>query len=358
MIRPKKHLLGIERPKAAPEPTRHGLHRLDKNERNLPFTDQFLDVIRHKITSDVLSAYPEPWPAYKRLAAMLGRPADCLLFHLGSEQSIKLIFETYIRKGDKILLHAPGFAMYPVYAHLFQAKTEAVNHDENLGFDWDDFLGRIVPGLRMVVLENPNGFLGTAPSIEVIRAAVERAAECGALALVDEAYYLFHRNGADQLLDAYDNLIITRSFSKAFGLAGLRAGYILSQEKNIEHLRSLKPAYELTSFTIVALCALLDQPGEFTSYVEQTREQLTAMKRQFHSLGFAHSESIANFLTVRLGNELAERLRQDLEGHGILLRRPFREETLKDWIRISTAPPPVQNLLFERLRALVETHHG
>lgn len=354
MINAKQHLTALERTPTNAEPSRLGKVRLDRNDRNQPFSKAFMARIRERLTDELIMAYPECWPAFEKTAAHIGVPVDHVLLHMGSEQAIKLVFETYIRPGDKVLLHLPGYAMYPVFANLYQAELESQSCDAELCFDWEQYIGRIQPGLRMVVVENPNGFLGNAIDMATLERLIAKAQSCGTLALVDEAYFLFHRETAVPLLGEYENLIITRSFSKAFGLAGLRAGCLVSRPENITNLTKLKPAYELTSVTAMILEELLDHPEEYNSFAEETRQCLVDFKAAVEALGYATSQSVANFLTIRLGHDMAEAWRTELAKIGILIRRPFREEHLRDWVRISTASPAVQEQAVKVLRGLAK----
>jgi histidinol-phosphate aminotransferase len=353
MIKAKEHLAALERTPTNAEPSRFGKIRLDRNDRNQPFGPAFMARIRERLTDELIMAYPECWPVFQKTAVHIGVPVDHVLLHMGSEQAIKLVFETYIRPGDKVLLHLPGYAMYPVFARLYQAEVESQPCDSELGFDWEQYLGRIQPGLRMVVLENPNGFLGNPVDMGTVERIVAKAQSCGALALVDEAYYLFHRETAVPLLEKYDNLVITRSFSKAFGLAGLRAGCLISRPENIKNLTKLKPAYELTSVTAMILEELLDHPEEYEGFAQETRNCLADFKAGVEALGFATSNSVANFLTIRLGRDLAEAWRNELAKRNMLIRRPFREEHLRDWVRISTASPALQEQALQVLRDII-----
>jgi histidinol-phosphate aminotransferase len=354
MIMPNSNLLGINRTGSREEDTRLGKHRLDRNERNFPFSDEFMARIRTKMTGELLAAYPEPWHTHEKLAGRLGVPPDRLMLAPGSEQAIKAVFETYMRPKDRVLLHFPSFAMYEVYAETFQAGVESQRYDSGLHFDWEEYIARIRPGLRLVLAENPNGFIGAAAPLPVLRALVEKAHEHGVIALVDEAYFHFHDETCAGWIDEFDNLIITRTFSKAFGLAGLRIGYVLSNPTTIMNLMKVKPAYEITSVAGMVACDLLDHPEEMADYLGKNRENLESLRRGLTELGIACSQSRANFLAVRLGNtSVADALRRVLYDRGILIRRPFREPELSAWVRISTAEAAIQDVLLSELKTVL-----
>ncbi len=354
MIKTKKHLDVISRtlPK---ELSRMFKYRLDRNERNEPFSDKFIDRIRKKITGELFMVYPEMDAVYEKIALWLKIDSAKLMLQSGSEQAIKSIFEAFINPGDKVLLHFPGFAMYEVYCGMFQAKAIKQNYDSNLNFDWDLYTKQISKDIRMVVVESPNGFLGTAPSLKQIRAIADKASAEGAIALVDEAYFHFHDETVIDWVDRYDNLIISRTFSKAFGLAGLRAGYLISQASNIVSLKKVRPAYEMTAVTALLVCELIDNIEEVDSYTTATKRNLAGLRAGLLKLGIATSDSKANFVAARLGKAaIHNELRKSLGDKNILIRRPFREESLKEWVRISAAPPKIQKTLLEELSAILQ----
>ena len=355
MIKPRPNLETLERVSSY-EPSRLFKHRLDRNERNQPFSAKFIESIKSQLSGELFMVYPELDRIYQRIAEWLQLDTDHIMLHSGSEQTIKAVFETYINAGDRVLLHFPGFVMYKVYCNMFQAQVVEQYFDVDLHFDWQAYADKISDDIRMVVLENPNGFVGIAPSVAEMRLVVEKAAQVGAIVLVDEAYYHFHQVTAADWIEEFDNLIITRTFSKAFGLAGLRAGYLLSTPANIANLKKVRPAYEINSVTALVVAELLNNLEEVNTYLEDTRKNLFDLRRVLGELGITSSDSRANFLAVRLGKaENHERLRAALAIQDILIRRPFREPFLHEWVRISTAPPAIQDILLQEIRRIVKS---
>lgn len=353
MIQPKPLIAGITRVSES-EPSRYGKVRLDRSERTHPFTDAFLGRVRERLTGETMTVYPEPGPLYERVSAWTGQSVDRILFNQGSDQSIKAVFETYVGPGDKVLLHRPGYAMYPVYTRMFGGDAVYADFDADLGFDWDAYVAAVDPSLRMAVLENPNGFVGVAPPVDALHAFVERCEECGVLAVIDEAYFHFHETTAGGLIGANENLVVVRTFSKAFGAAGLRAGYTLSQPVNITNLGKVKPMHELNSFAILMIDALLEDPEELYAFVRETRESLRYLKDGLAGLGIEYSDSVGNFLAARFGAHLdPDVLRERLREQGILVRRPFREEHLAEWVRIGTAPIPDMRRVLDTVASIV-----
>lgn len=353
MIEPRSHLKRISRPLPFDQESRHFKYRLDRNERNQPFSKGFLDRIAKKLNGEMLMAYPETGVVFDQIAKWLEIDRSQIMISNGSEQTIKLVFETYIEPGDEILLHFPGYAMYEVYGHLYKAKIRSQRFDENLELNWEEYINKITPDLRMVVLENPNGFLGLPVPLHIQKKILERAKRFDVLVLVDEAYFLFHNETVCDWVSQYDNLIVTRTFSKAFGLAGLRAGYLISDPCNIESLTKMKPSYEVTSLTGMILCDLIAHYDEVETYLKDTKENILSLRSELKKIGIISSDSRANFVAAKIGPPvIVDTLRQRLKKRDILIRRPFREPQLSHWTRISSSPPEVQTLVLRFLKEI------
>jgi histidinol-phosphate aminotransferase len=338
MISPKIWLKDVQRFEEA-GPSRYQKIRMDRNERTFPYSEGFIEKIRRRIDGELLMAYPEPSPLYEKMARFLKQPKENLLFHSGSDQSIKALFETYISPKDKILIHRPGYAMYLIYANIFGAKAIVQAFDADLQFDYGAYIDTIDKSFKMAVLENPNGFVGAAPSKKTLHEMITKCENENVLCVIDEAYFFFHDITAADLINLYENLIVVRSFSKAFGMAGVRGGYILSQKKNIANISKVKPVYELTGFSIMAIDEILNNMDVVYSFVSSTKESLKYMNEGLNRIGVETSPSVSNFLAARLGKFISVvEIREILNKEDILIRRPFEEAHLFEWIRLGTAP--------------------
>lgn len=356
MIKPRNHLNNFIRI-PADEPSRMFWHRLDRNERNQAFSDSFVNKIKDRINGELFMVYPELDPVYNKVANWLGVKPTEILLHSGSDQAIKAVFETYINPGDSLLLHFPSYAMYEIYGKMFQANVISCYYDSNLSIDWYDFVSKINPKLRMVVVENPNGFLGSAPPIHHLEAIIERSFNTGTLVLVDEAYFHFNDQTVQNYIERYDNLIISRTFSKAFGLAGMRVGYLISRTENIANLKKVRPVYEINSIAAMVVEESLNNLEELECYINDNRNNLKQLREGLAELGIASSDSMANFVAARLGEySIHEQLREILRNYRILIRRPFREEHLKEWVRISTSPPDIQSILLGEIKRIITAY--
>ncbi len=356
MIKPKSLIENVIRIQEK-EASRFFKVRLDRNERTHPFSDEFIRCVKDRISGELLMVYPDLDAIYEKFANLLGLQTLNIIFNNGSDLSIKAIFETYISEGDKLLMHRPGYAMFPIYANMFGASVIYQDFDIDLAFDYEEYIDKIDSSFRMAVLENPNGFIGVAPPAEVLLNFIKKCETTGTIALIDEAYYYFHNVTAADHLASFENLIVIRTFSKAFGLAGMRSGYTLSCQENIQNIFRVKPMYEFNSAAIIAIDTLLDMSEEFYSYVRETKDDLQYLKDGLADLNIVVSNSVANFVAARFGEFFSgEILTERLYEKGVLLRRPFREEHLRSWTRVGTAPKEKIDIVLDTTREILKEH--
>ncbi len=317
------------------------MYRMDRNERTWNIPDTILDMIRERIDSDILTNYTEIDETYRVLADFLGVRNEQVYFHSGSDLVIKSVFETYIEPGDSLLLQNPSYAMYGVYAHMFGAELYEYDFEENLSFDLDgycEYLKEIRP--KMAVIENPGGYIGNSFTFEQIWNFVDIASKYNVLVVVDEAYIDFiPKSSAIDLLTNYNNLIVVRTFSKAWGLAGLRAGYAISNETIISELFKVRPMHELTSFTAMVVEMMIEQSSEVKLYVEDVIRVREYFCEELDKLDIKYAKSDTHFVTLCIGSifDMTD-FRRRAHENSFYVRRPFTQESLKDWVRIGLLP--------------------
>ena len=320
---------------------RGGMYRMDRNERTWPIPEPILDEMRRRTDSGILTNYTEIDRTYHKLAGYLGVGYDQVYLHSGSDLVIKSIFETYIGSGDRVMMQNPSYAMYGVYARMYGADIREQDFGKDLSFDLAAYCGQI-ESLRpkMVILENPGGYIGNSFSHDAVRNLAGAAVRCGSLVVIDEAYidYIPEASALD-LIPEYDNLIIVRTFSKAWGLAGLRAGYAVSNELLISELFKVRPMHELTAFTAMAVEVMLSHADEVLSYVDDVKRVRKYFYGELDRLGIRYAKSDAHFVTACIGEKFdADDFREKAHAGRFYVRRPFGQKMLRDWVRIGLLP--------------------
>lgn len=335
----KDNIKNLYRVKELPE-DRNGVYRMDRNERTWEFSEDFLQLVREHISSETLTNYPELDDVYNELSKFLAVKKENIFLHTGSDLVIKSIFETYISENDIILLHSPSYAMYSVYANMFGAKLYVQQFDNNLNFDIDKYCSNIVKHKpKLVVLENPNGFIGNSFNLEQIIKVVETAYACSSLIIIDEAYIDFVNSSVISKINEYYNLIIVRTMSKAWGIAGLRMGYAVSNAHIIDEIMKTKPMHEITGFTADVVRLLLSEKQIIREYVDAVKNSRDYFISEMRKRNIKTADSRANFVAVRFG-EVADcdKLRLFMHERKFYLRRAFREKELREWVRVGLLP--------------------
>lgn len=337
MIRPKPNLLKIYRTPPDKE-DRLKFLRLDKNEDNVCLPRETIQKVLSKVTPDFLASYPQTYSLYESLGKWLGVDESRLLVTAGSDAAIKAAYEAFVGAGDEVVVPYPTFAMFEVYGKIFQAKLKRVVYEMDLSLPIEKMLKCITSKTKLVALPNPNSPTGTVVGRDDILNLLERAKSKGAAVLIDEAYHPFYPNSCIDLIDEYPNLIVTRTFAKAFGLASVRLGFAAAHPETIKLLKVTKPMYEVNSFAVLFGCAALERPEWMERNVRETLRGKEYLEREIGKLGLEVFPSYTNFILVEVGKENVEPLVKEMRNSGILIRGGKDHETLKRCIRISLGP--------------------
>lgn len=334
---PKPRFERVNRCARAPE-TRRGFELMDRNERTSELPARVVEEIRQRITDFTLRASPEPEPLCEKIAAWLGVSRDMLLLTMGSDAALRMAHECYAGEGDEALSLSPSFALFPIYAGLAGAEPRRVPFRADLSLPLEDVLKAITLRTRVVALANPNQPIERLFTPEETRRLLEACKRAGAMLVMDEAYHHFCDATALPLLKEYDNLIVTRTFSKAFGLAGLRLGFLVSRPENIANLSKLRPLYDVHAVAVAAGLTMLENPEVMLDYVRQTREGIVALKEGFGKMGIKTFGGQSNSILAALPPGLfPAECAKALKRKGFLVRAES-EPPLTNHLRITAGP--------------------
>lgn len=351
-LRPRPHLRSLHRLRNSAE--RQGKLRLDKNEHTTGLTCDVVRAALARVTPDGLATYPELEPLYDKLATVLGLSPDELLLTCGSDAAIKATYEVFVAPGDRVILLRPTYAMFHVYAEMFGAVPIDVSYRADLTLDAAGIPDLITPRVSLVALANPNSPTGTVIAEADLLAVVERAAACDVVVLIDEAYFPFHPGTLLPYIRRYENLVVTRSLSKAFGLGALRVGLAAAGAGLIELLAKVRPLYEVDGVAAAIAAEVLDHPDLVDRYVGEVREGGAYLARELPRLGLPTISGAANFLLVRVESEArGTRLRSALAQRGILIGGSLAPP-LDGYLRITVGPVHQMQTLVETIRVILD----
>ena len=290
--------------------------RLDMNESTTGCSPRVLARL-NSISAKTLALYPRREPGEKLVADFMGVAAEQVLLTNGADEGIDLLCRAYLEPGNEIIVVTPAFAMYEVFAQAEDAKVVRVPTGADFSFPTERVLETITPQTRVIVICNPNNPTGLAVARSSILKVIEAAPD--AAILLDEAYFDFYGQTLMDQIGKRPNLFIARTFSKAYGLAGLRLGVMAGDKEQISVLRRMVSPFNVNAFAMECLAESLADREFVSAYVAQVRAGREWLKKQLEQLHFKCWPSEANFVLCRL-SESKKVILEALRARGIALR--------------------------------------
>jgi histidinol-phosphate aminotransferase len=290
--------------------------RLDFNENTLACSPRVREALA-QISAGALTKYPEREPVEALVAVHLGIKAEQAALTNGVDEAIHVLFETFLDAGDELLLPVPTYTMYEVYASATDARVIAVQAADDLAFPFEQLMAAITPRTKVIAIANPNSPSGTTATRAQLLELAQRAPQ--AIVLVDEAYFHFCGETVMDLVGSVPNLFVARTFSKAYGLAGLRLGLLAGPAELMRWVRRVLSPYSVNSLALACLPAALGD----TEYLDWYTSEVLAARGEFEAaldqLKIRQWPSRANFVLVDIGAKHAEFVRM-MRAAGVLVR--------------------------------------
>lgn len=304
---------------------------LDFNERTIPVSEPIKQAMIDYIQSDSLQQYPHYGDINQRLADYCEVDAEQVMISNGSDQGIDLIIRATCNVGDEAIIPRPSFAMYEQVAKVENLTIRSPLYQREQGYPVAEVIAAINDKTKLIVISNPNNPCGTlVPEGDIL--AIAKAAPQAAI-LVDECYFEYSQATVAQHLNDYRNIVITRTFSKTWGLPSVRFGYVLSARENIQALLNVRGPYDINQLAVVAAFAALDNPDYTRSYVSEVMTQSKPRLEAFlDDNGIHYWPSAANYLWIFPSDP--ERLNQFLRQATILVR-PKQDADGRTGLRIT-----------------------
>ena len=326
-----------------------GLIKLASNENPLGPSPKAVEAMQQ--TASQIHLYPDGNAFYLRnaMAERLGVDANQLIFGNGSNEIIEFVAHALLGPGTNIVVSQYCFAIYPIVAHLTGADCIAVPA-KDYGHNLPAMREAITPDTRIVFVANPNNPTGTLASHEDVLALVDAVPE-HTLLVMDEAYFEFIESPLDLVprLQEKPNLLLMRTFSKIYGLAGLRIGYGIGHPEFIAALEKVRQPFNLNAMAQAAALAAIDD----TDHLEATRANNAAglefFEQTLSELNIETVASHANFILANVGDGASTF--QKLQECGVITR-PMAGYQLPEWIRISIGTPAENERCLAALREL------
>jgi histidinol-phosphate aminotransferase len=305
--------------------------RLDFNENTLAPSPRVLEKLQ-KLTSEGLTIYPERQPVEKIAAAHFGLSVDQVLLTNGVDEAIHLMACAFLDEGDEALICTPTFFMYDVSISMMTTGLRKVQTDDTLAFPFERFLAAITPRTKLIIVASPNNPTGAIISREQLLAIAAAAPQ--AVLMVDEAYFHFHGETTMGDIGSVPNLIVARTFSKAYGLANLRVGMVAGNARLIGFLRKVSSPYNVNGVALAVLPEALADEGYLNWYILQVHQGRERMYAALEELGVRTWPSASNFILMDIGPKHKE-LVAAMRRHGVLLRDRSTDPGCDGYVRIT-----------------------
>jgi histidinol-phosphate aminotransferase len=352
MLKPRPTIAAL-RPYHSPIVSRAGMS-LDLNESMAGCSPRVLARLRSLTASDV-SLYPEREAGERLVADFLQVPPEQVLLTNGMDEALSLLFATYLGSGDELLFADPTFVMYPMLGAAAGAQVVRVPSGEDLTLPIADLLAGITPHTRVIAIANPNNPTGLAASRVDLLKIIEAAPE--AAVVIDEAYFEFCATALTCKtllpdLAHHPNLFIGRTFSKVYGLAGLRLGVLVGAADQIDYLRRLSLPFNVNSVALACLEEALADRSFVSEHVAQVKRGRERLAQLFDELGLHYWPSHTNFVLVRVGAK-AKSFLESMQRHGVMVRDTSENPGCDGCVRITVGTPKQMDEVLTTIREAV-----
>lgn len=316
--------------------------KLASNENPLGPSKKALAAIEKELPE--LALYPDGsgHKLKQRLAQKLSLSPAQITLGNGSSEILELVLRVFAQAGDEVVFSAHAFALYPLLTQAIGATPVEVPAID-WGHDLDAMLAAITDKTRVLFVTNPNNPTGTWVARDALKTFIERVPE-DVIIVMDEAYYeyasyLYPDDYPDamQWLTAHPNLLVTRTFSKVYGLAGLRVGYGVCHPQMAELLNRLRPPFNVNSLALSAARHSLDDEEHLQASVEMNRAGMQQLEAGITQMGLDYIPSAGNFIAVDVGRE-GQGLFDALLREGVIVR-PVANYAMPNFLRVTVGKP-------------------
>jgi len=333
-------------------PQQHVKAKLNQNESPFDVPEALKKALVLEAARLSWNRYPENESTVlkEKLAAWHAVEPEQILFGNGSNQLLQTLMIATVEEGGKMLYFPPTFSLFDLYGQIFEADLIEIYQPPGEPFPWEKAIETIhVKRPHLTLVCSPNNPTGSEVELENIEEICQAA---NGLVFVDEAYGEFSERTAIPLIKKYPQLIVSRTFSKAFSLAGLRFGYFIAQKEIIAELRKVNLPYNVNIFTELVASSLLDNQEIMKEHVHYLVEERDFLYQKLLELkGVAPYYSRANFILFKIPS--SRKIISDLQKMGILVRDVGSYPLLNDHIRVTVGTRDENDLFLQALRNLV-----
>jgi histidinol-phosphate aminotransferase len=346
MVLPKKSLTnvqGYEPPLSIPD----YILKLDLNENILGPSPKVVEVLK-KITKEDIQRYPAYGELIDRIAKYNNVDRKMILPTNGADEAIKYVFDAFVDKEDTVLTVTPTFAMPEVYARVSGCNFKEIPYQQKWVFPIDKFLSSIDEKTKMIIITTPNSPTGDVIARDDLLKIINSVPE--SIILIDQTYCAYAEENFIDLVFKYPNVIVARSMSKDFALAGIRLGYLISEIQNINNIKKIISPFSVNNIAVKAGIAALEDVKFFNEVKVKVNKSKKILKEGLFHIAKEVYESHGNFIFADFG-ERAEFIYKKLLKNGIKVKFFDDGSAIQNCFRISLPAPEQSEYILEVLKS-------
>jgi len=305
--------------------------RLDLNENAWGCSPRVLAVLENLSPEDI-SLYPAYDSFIEQIAEHYHIGAKNVIISNGADDSIRCVFDAFVEEGDELLLPVPNYGMFDIYGRIRGAKITEVLYHNDFSFPVEKISAAVSPAIKLIVIVNPANPLGTVIPEKGLLQILEKARD--SIVLLDETYWHFVYKSYIQWIKEFDNLIVVQTFSKAYGLTGLRLGMLFSAEENIQSLAKVNLPFAVNTLALKAGSAALKDQEFIRQVVQNVKTENHFLQSELGKVGIETKACLTNFLLIKVGGR-ADGIYQALQQQDVLVRNLNKYPLLQGYLRIS-----------------------
>ena len=334
--------------------------KLASNENPLGPSSAAIDAIKQEYKE--LARYPDGngFELKQKLAEQLKVDQSQLTLGNGSNEILEFLARAFVTDKNEVIFSQHAFAVYPLVTQAINAKA-VVTPAKNWGHDLDAMLSAVTDNTRLVFIANPNNPTGTWLEAEALKTFISQLPP-HVIVAVDEAYYEYASDArlqavgytsAIQWLEDFPNLVVTRTFSKAFGLAALRIGFSVSHPDVSDLLNRVRQPFNVNHLALTAATAALDDKQHLEASIKLNADGMQVLINGFESMGLSYIPSVGNFICVDVGKDAAK-VYDALLYQGVIVR-PVANYEMPDYLRVTVGLPEENERFLQALKKVLAT---
>lgn len=309
--------------------------RLDLNENPGGLPQQFVDAVLSKVTNQLVAQYPETLRFTEVLAEYIGTDKEHICLVNGSAEGIRYIIQAFTSEEGKIVGVTPSYFMFQVYAEMYGRSFVKIPYNEDLTMDVDNIIAQLLEDTQLLVLLNPNNPMGNTYTEDEFEEIMKVCRQKEITVLIDEAYHYFYPKTFMKYALSERRVLITRTFSKMFSMAGCRLGYVVGHPDDIKLVQKLCTPHNTNAFALLFAEQMIENPIILASLIDNFNKGRDYLIQRLDENGYRHKGDAGNFIFIEpktSANEIVKRMKLEKK---ILIKSYDNVGEFGDCLRVS-----------------------